>query len=287
MSYSLSPQGLSLILEHEGFLAAPKLLPTGEWVVGHGHVRAGAPGAPVAKSEAEALLRQDLEPFVALVNEVVTHKLTQAQFDALVSFAFSVGAETFVSSHVLRRVNSGDVIAAAGQLDAWRKTEASGALEAAPALIRRRAAEKALLLSGLDCEAAPSAFLRPQLDHAAAVLGAPVKYPAPPELASLPDAPMKPTPEVVVVDADPAPAADELLLTEVVDDDFVEPAPQPAPEPVQPVMRPVDYAREALRRAQAEQMRDQGAAGDWRRKAEALSASAASWVVNLRGFRKV
>ena len=285
MSFSISPQGLSLIMEHEGFFATPKQLPSGAWVVGHGHVREDAPGKPVTKEEAEVLLREDLEPVADLVNDKVEHPLTQAQFDALVSFAFSVGVDAFESSQILRRVNAGDVIAAACLVDAWRKTEVGGKLEAAPALIRRRAVEKAMLLCGVDYQAFPSAFLQPRLDHAAAVLGAPVKYAVTPEVGSVvPMAAKSPTADLVACE----PGDDVLVLTQVVSNDFEEAANEVVPVQVQPVADPVQYARAALRRAQVQPPHDpvQDAASQWRRKADALSASAAAWVGNLRGVRK-
>jgi hypothetical protein len=52
-------------------------------------------------------------------------------------------------------------------MEAWRKSQASGAPEVSAALVRRRAAEKALLLKDLPCDASPSALLRATLDRPA------------------------------------------------------------------------------------------------------------------------
>lgn len=184
MILTTSAAGRMLIMEHEGFRATPAPLPQGGWVVGYGHVRMDAPGARVTRAEATRLLGDDLRPFERMVGAAVQTPLTQAQFDALVSFAFSVGVEAFAASQVLRRVNGGDIFAAACALDAWRKSDASGELEIVDALVRRRAAEKAMLLQDAPCAAAPSALLRARLDHAASVLGAPIAYASAPALAA-------------------------------------------------------------------------------------------------------
>lgn len=175
MPYEISAAGLALIQEHEGFRVAPAQTPDGRWVVGHGHVRIAAPGEPVSQDEAASLLAMDIAPVACVVNALVTQPLTQAQFDALVSFAFSIGLEAFADSQVLRRLNNGDFIAAACALDAWRKAKIDGEVEVSDALVRRRAAEKAMLLKDAPFQAAPSAMLRPRLDHAASILGAPVR----------------------------------------------------------------------------------------------------------------
>ncbi|GIK47777.1 MAG: hypothetical protein BroJett013_04740 [Alphaproteobacteria bacterium] len=175
MTYAVSAAGLTLIQEHEGFRAAPAQTPDGGWVVGYGHARLSAPGEPVSRDEAAELLAKDVAPVARVVNALVTAPLTQSQFDALVSFAFSIGLDAFADSQVLRRLNSGDLVAAACALDAWRKAKIDEEVEVSDALVRRRAAEKAMLLKDAPFEVAPSAMLRPRLDHAASILGAPVR----------------------------------------------------------------------------------------------------------------
>ena len=54
------------------------------------------------------LLDQDLQRFVAAVEDAVNVPLTQNQFEALVSFAFNIGIGAFRSSSLLRKLNSGD-----------------------------------------------------------------------------------------------------------------------------------------------------------------------------------
>lgn len=222
MTNAISAHGLALIQELEGFQAEPKQLPTGGWVVGYSHVRVTEPGEAVNENDAVEMLTHDLAPFENLVNTLVTVPLTQSQYDALVSFAFSVGAEAFGRSQVLRRVNASDYVSAACAMDAWRKSDVSGELVIVDALVRRRTAEKALFLKELPQAAAPSVFVRAQLDHAASILGAPVTYLPAPEVGTIAPPAPKPEPAERLVEILKSEPQTELVLTQVVANDTVE-----------------------------------------------------------------
>ncbi len=215
MTNTLSAQGLALIQEHEGFQPEPLHVAEGVWFVGYSHVRMGGPGLAVNQNEAAEILSRDLAPFEHLVNARVSQPLTQSQFEALVSFAFSIGATAFEQSQVLRRVNAGDMCAAACAMDAWRKADVAGDLVVVDALVRRRAAEKALFLKDLPARSAPSALVRAKLDYAAQVLGAPAVYTTAPEVCAAtqpkPDLGQRIT-EILMSE----PATEALLLTQVV-----------------------------------------------------------------------
>ncbi|MGE0828382.1 MAG: lysozyme [Hyphomonadaceae bacterium] len=175
MTYrSISPLGLAQIEAHEGFLAEAVRFGENAWLVGYGHLAAEKPAKLLSRAEAGALLVADLAPAERAVNELVTHEISQPQHDALVSFVHSIGAEAFAKSEVLRRVNKGEFVSAACAMDAWRKSAVSGEAAVYEVLVRRRAAEKALFLS--ERMGAPSAWLKPELDHAAAILGAPAAF---------------------------------------------------------------------------------------------------------------
>lgn len=216
-SHSISTTGLALIREYEGFRPEPTQMPDGNWVVGYGHVRIGEAGPAVNENEAADMLGLDLAPVERFVSSKVSVEINQSQFDALVSFAFSVGFEQFENSQVLRRLNAGDFVSAACAMDAWRKSDVSGELEIVGALVRRRADEKALFLKELPHDASPSVYMRAKLDYAAQVLGAPVKYAAAPPVGSLPVTPAKPVAIERLGDIlRSEPATEALLLTQVV-----------------------------------------------------------------------
>lgn len=247
MTNATSVQGLALIQHYEGFRAEPVRLPDGNWVVGHSHVRIGEPGEPVNENEAAQLLSLDIAPYEKLVNARVTQPLSQAQFDALVSFAFSVGAEAFEQSQVLRRVNAGDFVAAACAIDAWRKADVGGETVIVDSLVGRRAAEKALFLRDVAHDNAPSVLMRAKLDYAASVLGAPVKYAPAPEVkdAPLPVPHVEPAKRITEI-LKSEPATEVLLLTQVVADE-AETEDEIVTAHAKPVARSFDHVREATR----------------------------------------
>ena len=254
MTNATSAAGLALIQQYEGFRAEPTPLPDGNWLVGYSHVRIGDAGDTVTREEADLALALDLAPFERLVNARVTRTRNQSQFDALVSFAFSVGAEAFEQSQVLRRVNAGDFVAAACAMDAWRKGDVSGETVIVDALVRRRAAEKAMFLRDLACDAAAPVFNRAKLDSAASVLGAPVKYAPAPDVKSAPVVQKMPAPAQRIVEIlKSEPATEELLLTQVVANDVGEADDEIVTAHAKPVARTLDSVREATRRAYSEQ----------------------------------
>lgn len=252
MTYSISAEGLALIQRHEGFRAEPAQLPDGNWVVGYSHVRVGDAGEMLSQDEAAQFLVMDVAPIERLVNARVTASLSQAQFDALVSFAFSLGAEAFEQSQVLRRVNAGDFIAAACAMDAWRKSDVGGELEVVDALVGRRAAEKALFMKDIEVDAAPSVFVRAKLDHAASILGAPIKYATAPAVGSVPIAqPVQDLAARLTEILKSEPQTEALLLTQVVPHEIVEEG-EIVTAHAKPVARSLDTVREATRRAHAD-----------------------------------
>jgi len=219
-AHAISEAGLALIKTFEGFRAEPMALEGGGWVVGHGHVRIGEPGAPMSEEDAAGLLALDLAPIERCVNEQVTAPLTQSQFDALCSFCLSVGQDAFAKSDVVRKVNAGKMTGAACAMDAWRKSSVEGESEIYDALIVRRAAEKALFLKDAVAVGGPSVYFRAELDHAAAILAAPIAAMETPELGkprapkARPAAPAQKLTEILKSEPQTA-----LLLTQVVDAD--------------------------------------------------------------------
>lgn len=172
----ISQEGLELLKSFEGLSLSAIRLPDGRWTMGHGHTTHAREGARITAEDAEALLRFDLIPVQTAVNEALDVPVTQSQFDALTCFAFNLGVETFRTSDVLKRVNQGRMTEAALQMAVWRAVAGDGHPAVLDALVRRRAAENALLLS--DGQAlSPSDLIRPQIDPRA-VASLPEQRPA-------------------------------------------------------------------------------------------------------------
>jgi lysozyme len=137
----VSREGIVLIKSFEGFRPRAVQEESGAWVIGYGHTASAREGLTVAEADAELLLQYDLLPVVKALNAQVRGRLNQHQFDALASFAVSVGVERFLSSDVLQKLNDGHPFEAADALIGWPENFAAGAR------LRRRAAERALFVA--------------------------------------------------------------------------------------------------------------------------------------------
>ncbi|OCS48882.1 hypothetical protein BEK67_19675 [Ralstonia pickettii] len=135
----LSDAGLQALAQREGFSATPYWDHKG-YSIGYGHlIKAGENLTNVTRDQAAQLLASDVAWAEQAVANNVTAPLSQNQFDALVSFAFNVGAPAFAKSTLVSLLNAGDYSAAGEQLPRWNK--ASGVVNGA--LVSRRASEVA------------------------------------------------------------------------------------------------------------------------------------------------
>lgn len=140
-----SQKGLDLIKGFEKFSPYRYICPAGKPTIGYGHVIQPGEEFPevLTLSDAEALLAKDLERFERKVHGLVTVPLTVGQADALVAFAFNVGAGAFRGSTLLKKLNASDYDGAAAEFLKW--DHCNGKVLAG--LTRRRKAERDLFLS--------------------------------------------------------------------------------------------------------------------------------------------
>lgn len=127
------------------------------WTIGYGHTgRDVYKGLRINEAQADAYIAADVAGAERIVNHAVVVELTQAQFDALVSFVLNVGAgakgvkDGFVTlksgqpSTMLRKINANDLIGAAAEFPKWNR--AAGRV--LPGLVARRASEQSQFLTG-------------------------------------------------------------------------------------------------------------------------------------------
>lgn len=163
---AVSRSAVELIKSFEGFRPKAAQLDDGRWTIGYGHTLTAREGAEISEKDAEALLLYDLIQPAHAINEHVFTPLNQNEFDALVSFVFNIGVRAFRGSPTLRRLNEGRPLEAALAMELWRKADLDGERIVIDALVRRRAAEKALFLKPPDgWTPAPTALLSPRLDY--------------------------------------------------------------------------------------------------------------------------
>jgi lysozyme len=146
---SLSATGLELIKHFEGLYLTAYLCPANVWTIGYGHTgrrhNDGTvfKGLKISRIKASELLAEDMaKKYVPDVRRLITVPLTQAQFDALVSFHFNTGA--LGRSTLRRKLNAGDYAGAAAEFDKWTR----GGGKVLKGLVRRRRSERHLFETG-------------------------------------------------------------------------------------------------------------------------------------------
>lgn len=144
MTMTVSDAGLMEIISHEGIVLTPYYDSVGvlTWGVGH-TAKAGDPlpsrqwGRVATVKEVFEVFRKDMERYAAQVRLEFPKGLTQAQFDAAVSFHFNTGA--IHKATWVKKFNAGDIAGARKSFMDWRKP---------PEIIPRRKREFDLFFSG-------------------------------------------------------------------------------------------------------------------------------------------
>lgn len=205
----VSQHGIAFIEHAEGApgTGAPVLTAyqdsAGVWTIGWGHTQGVTEGMTCTVEQAVAWLDVDLDDAEHAVCTFVTVPLNDNQFDALVSFAFNVGTEEFMTSTLLRRLNAGDYDAVPEEMARWNKVTVKGVKKVNAGLVNRRAAESAL-------------FVTPVAEAPKAVESTPAQAPNADEsaVAATPPAPAPAkTPLPVMANEVPAPPPTKVVHT--------------------------------------------------------------------------
>jgi lysozyme len=142
---TLGPRGVALIQSFEQLrLVAYRNFPGEPWTCGWGHTGADVTeGTTCTPEKADQWFDGDTQHVVQFVNNSVTAKINQSQFDALCSFAYNAGIGAEAHSTLLRLVNAQDFTGASREFIKWdhvNGVEVAG-------LKRRREAERDLFNS--------------------------------------------------------------------------------------------------------------------------------------------
>ena len=139
----ISQKGLDLIKQFEGLRLKAYLCAAGVPTIGYGHTRGVSLGMSITEEQAEGYLLEDIHEFELAIQRLVYTRLTQNQFDALVSFTFNLGIGSLKTSTLLKKLNAGDIAGAANEFNKW--VYAGG--KKLKGLIKRRAAERLLFIT--------------------------------------------------------------------------------------------------------------------------------------------
>ena len=140
----ITQDGLNLIKQFEGFSAVPYLCTAGYLTVGYGHLVKTQEkerfAAGISEQDAQSMLQVDVGVAERAVLRLITVPLTDAQFDALVSFTFNLGAGALQRSSLRRKVNREEHADVPAEFMKW--VWAGG--RKLKGLVSRRAAEAAM-----------------------------------------------------------------------------------------------------------------------------------------------
>ncbi len=108
----LNEQGYKFIAKHEGLRLKPYLCPAKIPTIGYGNTyypngkRVTLLDDPITKEQAFEMFKIIADRFGKRVDDLVTSKINQNQFNALVSFCYNVGTGNFMKSTLLKKVNA-------------------------------------------------------------------------------------------------------------------------------------------------------------------------------------
>lgn len=150
-SLSISSNGIDLIKKLEGFRAQKYNDQAGHCTIGYGtllhkgNCNGDASEQPyaggISDKQATDLLMARVSDFQRTINDQITVALNQNQFDALVSFVYNIGSESFRKSTLRKVLNEGSYTAVPAEMRKWVKVRKNGALVDSQGLINRRNAE--------------------------------------------------------------------------------------------------------------------------------------------------
>ena len=135
---SLSPRGATDIINLEGTKTEAYYDAVGIPTICNGSTRGVFIGMSATLDQCEKRLIDDTTYAGKQIKHDVKVKLTQEQYDALVSFVFNVGNTAFHNSTMLRLINAGDCYGAGAQFDRWIRAKG----RVLPGLVKRRHAER-------------------------------------------------------------------------------------------------------------------------------------------------
>lgn len=141
----------ALCKRFEGFRGKPYLCPAGVPTIGYGSTyyadgrKVALTDAPISEPDAAALLLQELHHtyLPGVLRQCPILLTDERKCNAIVDFVYNLGLGRLQTSTLKRKINQQDWNAAQEQLMLWTK----GGGRVLPGLVKRRAAESALLAS--------------------------------------------------------------------------------------------------------------------------------------------
>lgn len=120
---NITDKGLALIKSSEKLVLTTYICPAGYPTIGYGHVvkacEAESFVGGITEARAEELLQVDVVAARRAVLRLISVRLSDGQFDALVSFTFNLGGGALQRSTLRRKLNRGDYESVPAELMKW------------------------------------------------------------------------------------------------------------------------------------------------------------------------
>lgn len=144
---SLSAAGLIAIASYEGFSDRAYIPVKGDVpTIGFGSTDGVKLGDKIGVPEALERLRRDVGDAESAIGRCVKVPISQGEYDAFASLAFSIGSNAFCTSTLVKRLNVGDYDGACEEIRRW--VYAGG--QKLEGLVNRREAEYQMCMEGKD-----------------------------------------------------------------------------------------------------------------------------------------
>lgn len=130
-------QALQIIQSCESLRLQSYLCPGGVWTIGYGHTKGVKPGQTITREQAEKFLQEDIEQKERALDGLLSVRLNDNQYSALVSWVFNLGEGNFAKS-TLRKVINADPNNRDGITHEWLRWNKSGGKELRGLTIRRQ-----------------------------------------------------------------------------------------------------------------------------------------------------
>ena len=158
LAMKMSESGIEMIAQFEKYVGKPYKDMVGVWTIGYGNTyypngnRVKSTVPSITKAEATKLkldiINRDFASAVNIIfaNEIQKNRISQNQFDALVSLAYNIGTSALSGSSVVRLIKANRMSAAADAILLWNKGKVKGVRQVIKGLVNRRTAERELFL---------------------------------------------------------------------------------------------------------------------------------------------
>ena len=138
MPNSVTPAWFERIKVFEGYVRKAAPDPVGVWTYGYGSTKGVKPGDEISPENAEARLNVELLGYAIAVLRLCPVAMNEGEIDALIDFAYNLGAYKLRASTLRQKLLRGENLDAAEEFKKW--VYAGG--RKLPGLIIRRLAER-------------------------------------------------------------------------------------------------------------------------------------------------